>query len=147
MDALFPATGCAADASALAACTILAEDARQCALGAALALHAVLCGARCNPHRYPDPTSSSGPAAAALVGPASLAEEVADVAPGADAGSRGAAEASPARASGAAGSSGAAALLARAAEAVALLLDAASERLVRRPQPSPGALPSLNIIA
>lgn len=136
LDALAPpATGRAADAGALADCPVLTDDAGQSPLGAALALHAALCGARCPPLQYPEPPGSSGPASAPAPGPTAPAEE--DAAPGAEAGLpgaeaglRGAAAASPAAALGAAVSSGAAALLARTAEAVPLLLDAASERQV-----------------
>lgn len=142
MDALVPPEAeRAADAGAPADCPVLAEDARQSALGAALALHAALCGARCPPLKHPDNPGSSGPAAAAPAGPAPPIEE--DVAPGAEAGLQSAAEASPAAAPGAAGFPGAAALLARAAEAVPLLLDAASEQQVVCLQALRGGLPTL----
>ena len=137
-----PAAGRAEDAGSLAAdCPVLAEDAGQSALGAALALHAALCGARCPPLRHPETPGSSGPAPAAPAGLTSPARE--DVAPGAPARVRGAAGASPAAALGTAGRSGAAALLARAAEAVPLLLDAASEQQVERLRGIPGGASSL----
>ena len=78
-----PAPGRAVGAGTLAACPVLAEDAGQSALGAALALQAALCGARCPPLQHPGTPGSSGLASAAPAGPNPPAEE--DVAPGAEA--------------------------------------------------------------
>jgi hypothetical protein len=139
-----------------AACTFLATGCGEARLGAALALHAALCGAGCARSAEGGPAGGAAPCApgGAAAAPGAAAAEVAPSGepPAGDAAHGGAAPAAAAARwelpggevpngggsrAGSASSGPGRALLAPAAAAVALLLEAAGERRVRA-LPRPG---------